>query len=430
MAKKIQKYMVDILLCVFVLRPVIDLGWDVTIIAGLNPAGVVAVFVTALMILYVILDRKITFFGSVFLFAAYTTVVTLLNLSNPEEANNQLRLLSALAYLIVVGRNLNEKRLEQCWFLFVVFSIVPVILSYLQVIGVLEYTYLDFIGGAARGRATGGYHQPSVMNRFLIFGIIYSLYFLYRYKQNLRLYKKRFFQFYILISLPAVFFSYHRTTYILLTIILLLWMTMEYRGRFLKLLVSVAAAGIGVLGVFLFLYRAGLFSIDLSGFADMFSLQNFIEITENGVQINLRGRGGIIGKLMESFSANPWYYVIFGNGVDTNPLTGINMEVADMDFIRIAWNYGLAGIALWFNQLLFFVRTLVKSGKLINPYIHRAGIFIIFVYVVFGCTIEATNTPNFMYHVFLIIGYLYYQARNELECQHNMLIEGIYEETD
>jgi len=398
-----------ILLLIFALRPLIDLYWSSDFFGQINFAGIIAIFNIGISVFYTIINGKIKKLPIVILLAIYTLSITILSFGNFSDYDNLLRLLSSMPFILIVAPNVNEKDIEKYISLYIVCTIIPIIITFLQVGGIVDYTYWDYIFGVKIPRGSGGYRQPSVLTRFLIFGIIYSLYFLSRYKDKNTNRKRLFIYLYLSINSIAIFLSYHRTGYLLAVAVFVLWYTIEYKNRLIQLIKRLIIYLILGTALFWTLYLNGIFSLSIAGFKSLLSFENVYKFSDGKFSLVLRGRGSLLDKLLYGFQINPWYHTIFGNGKNTNAISGLSFEIADMDLIRILWNFGVIGFILWTLQIIWFRKILIDSKSYIDPYIHRIGYLIVFVYIVFGFTIEATVTPNFMYHVYLILGYIYFQ---------------------
>lgn len=404
---------IKILLWLFALRPILDLLWETEIILGLNVAAIVAIGSISLTLIYVLEQQMIKNVPIVLFLFIYTFLMTAINMTSLADIDNLLRLLSSMSFILVVAPNINEKHLEKFLYLFIIFTLIPIIISFMQVSGLVPFTYWDYINGERVFRASGGYRQPSVLTRFAVFGLIYSLYFLSRYKKTIGKFKKYFFYMYIILNFVALLFSYHRTGYFMSLIVVLIWFVFDNKKNLFKMINKLLIITIGLTVGFIILYSLGLFTIDIEGFQRLLSLDNIYVINNGNFELILRGRGRLIDTVVESFRLNPWYSIIFGNGVNINNTTGLSLEVADMDLLRILWNYGIIGTILWLSQMLWFINILIKSRKYLDPYIFRVGLVILVTYVIFGLTIETSVTPNFMYHVYLVLGFLYFSSRKE-----------------
>lgn len=416
----------DILLFVFAIRPIIDLAWEKELILGLNLAGVVALFVIILAIVYFLIKRKfkmtmvsITGIG----FVTYMFIVTLFNLDTYSSFDYSLRLFSEIAFLFCVAPEISEKKLRRVIVVFIISSLVPVFITFLQTAGLIRFTYFDYVNGVQISRGSGGYRQPSVLTRFCSIGILYSYYLLdYAKKKGL----KCILWIYLGLNITAIVLSYHRTGYLLVIIITLMWFYLKYKNRIKDFLIIVFGAAIALTIGFIVIYRMGIVSVDLSTLKQMLSLSNIVTITSGKVDFVLRGRGGLIGKLFLGFSKNPWYNTVFGNGVNLNIKSGIAMHTADMEWVRVFWNGGVIGGLLWlfhFGTIKNSISVWKRSFELRSLY--NLGICMFWLFILWGFTIEATNSPDLMYHIYLICGLFAYKSNLNGEFIRNRFNEHV-----
>lgn len=412
-----------ILLFIFVFRPIIDLAWNDTLFGGLNLAGIVSILMILLTGLYLLQTKKLKIDGVVesgLFLVAYSFFITLFNFSSFADFDFSLRLLSALCFYIVVTIEIKEEELEKSLKWFMIITLVPIILTYLQSFGLVEYTYFDYINDEKVMRGSGGYHQPSVLTRYCIFGLLYTYYFLE--KNKLKGKKSLFLYIYICLNLVAVFLSYHRTAYMLLVLVTLYWFYLQNKGKIQRYIPKIIALGFVAIVVFIGLYAAGVFTLDLDMFKSLLSVDNFIRIRDGKYYLHLRGRGSLIQLLIDSFSDNPWYNVVFGNGVNINKVSRIDMSVADMDFIRILWHVGFVGFVFWIYHIYKLKLNIKKAIK--EDVWKRMAKCMFLLFLVWGFTIEATSTPNLMCHIYLICGFaLRNSCRQEEISQKKLMYE-------
>lgn len=400
----------NILIFLFAIRPVIDLAWEEEFLLGMNLAGIVATFIIALTIIYGFKQREITKIrslsvGTGLLFFAYIAIITLINTTQLSDYNYAIRLLSELAFLIIVAPHISLKNLNKLMIWFLVVTLVPILLTYGQVAGIVEYTYFDYVDGNQISRGSGGYRQPSVLTRFCSIGLLYALYLLEIRKGEV---KYRFFLYtYMVLNLIAVIFSYHRTGMFLVFFLTILWYLLKEKRRLSSGVIKVVFATGGIFAVAILVYHMNLISVELSVIQSMLSLDNIIAISSSGsYQFSLRGRGDILLVLVNGLVNNPLIYSIFGNGVAQNAVTHITIDPADMEFIRVLWNGGIIGCLLWLWHFVTIKRNIDrwKNEKRISSF-YRLAICMFWCFIVWGLCIEATESPNLMYHVYLICGW-------------------------
>lgn len=165
------------MLFIFIIRPVIDLAWNHILFMNMNLAGLTAVFIIILSIIHFLIHPHIIINKTVFagvLYVIHIGIVALLNFTALVDLNYTLRLLSEIMYLVIVAPHISIKKLNKCILLFTIMTLIPIFITYFQTIGIIPYTYFDYINGIQICRGSGGYHQPSVLTRFCSVGLLYT----------------------------------------------------------------------------------------------------------------------------------------------------------------------------------------------------------------------------------------------------------------
>lgn len=399
----------NIFLFLFIVRPIVDLAWQKSLFMGMNLAGLMAILIILMTVVYFPfrMGTKYSFtFISGLIYIFYICLCTVLNCTTFNDFNYFLRLLSEFSFLVIVAPRLSLNKINQVMGFFVIVTLVPIFITFLQVAGVVKYTYFDYLMGTVISRGSGGYRQPSVLTRFCSIGLLYALYLLEIIGKRDK--RRIFLWAYIGLNLAAVIFSYHRTGYFLVVFIIGLWFFLKDKKRALKLLLRGTAALCGMLIVFVLLYKLQLISVKITVLKEMLSFSNIVSRNADG-SINgiLRGRGKILNDLFEGFRTNPFRYTLFGNGVNENPVTHIAIVGADMELIRVLWNGGIIGAMLWFTHFVSMFEDIVRwrKEKGINVF-YRLAMVMFWCFIVWGLCIEATESPDLMYHVYLVCGWL------------------------
>lgn len=401
----------NIALVLFSLRPLIDLAWADTYFWGLNLAGITAIVLILIMLIDVVSSKNHQISLYLFFFLIYMVMITALYSKNYSDFDTVLRFSSTMVFFVTVAPKINNKELDRTILFFCIATIVPIILSFAQLVGIIPYTYWDYIEGIVIERASGGYRQPSVLTRFCIFGLIYALYFLESRKNTIL--KKLLIFLYIAINLVSIIISYHRTSYLMVFVIFILWNVLKYRNRISQYFSRVLFLFIFGVLIFLLSYEFGIVKVDLNIFRKLISLDN-VFIYENGhFNLILRGRGNILNLLFETLYNSPIRIILFGNGININQITNTSMQIADMDFIRVIWNFGVIGLLLWVGHLFYLSNILIYCKSYVDSLYFRVGCILLLTYILWGFTVEVIGTPNIGYHSFLVIGYLYFQAKKK-----------------
>jgi len=400
---------ISLLLIIFILRPIIDLPYDNSIIFRINLAGLTAVAVLGLGLVCIISHprlRILKFEYWLFIYMGIAVFSTLIHISSFSDFAYVIRMLSSLVFVFCVAPQIEKETLIKCYKLFIFASLIPIIISFMQVVHLVPFTYFDHSMGREIGRASGGYKHPSSLVRVVMFSIIYTFYLM---ENDWSKGKKKIYAIaYLAIAISSIIISYLRSGYFTLGIIVCLWYFLKYKRNMMKLFCRVLGIGFIVILAFIVVYSQGLLQVNLQEFKRFFAISNFINKSAGGTSgFYLRGRFAFIQLLITSLKSSPVHVVLFGNGVDVSIHNGINMKVADMHFIRLIWNCGFVGFAVWGFYILGFLRNVWKKKKksLDKLFINMAICLFVF-YFLWGITKEPTTQPNFMYHIFLTGGFV------------------------
>ena len=174
--------------------------------------------------------------GLFLLFAVFSVSLT----PTSWGINEVIRLFTGLSFFFSAGPLLcDEARFLRFAKLFLVSLSVPVLLSYLEMGGVLPYQYWDWIDGVEVGRATGGYEHPLTLIYFLLYGIPLALALLEH--PRVRLFDKILLLVFLVAAFGAVIFSTHRVGLAIAVSDIVLWLVLTGKKR-LVLLTAIALA--------------------------------------------------------------------------------------------------------------------------------------------------------------------------------------------
>lgn len=380
-------------------KPLVDLTWQWRFFRILNQdinlQTVLAVYVVMITILILVTmkNRAVTN-PWIILFSGFSIFSSLLS-GNSNSINELLRLISGISFFITVGLVIKtEASVEKFADLFILVVSVPLVISMLQIAGLAPFEYWDWIGGVQIGRATGSYQHPLD----LVYYIIYLMPFIYfrldKFKVSLRSipYLAIF-----LLALLAVYFTYDRTSFVVLIIQMVIWLIIKRQYRILVIVVS-----LGFLGVIIFNEKiAVLYS-------------NLIDIIQGKIAFYspdfLRGRGVLWYLFLNSwFTGGPMAW-IFGRGVSIAsgfvPLIGtLTTDEPHNDFLRILHAYGLAGLSSYLIILIQFIKyglRLIKTG---DPFANNLGGVLILAttsVIILSLTGEPMRYPSCSWYLFSI----------------------------
>lgn len=313
----------------------------------------------------------------------------------PREA---LRLIVSFAPLALIGvmmrygKAIAEHLLRYTVLAVVGAALVHCLIAWLQVLGIVRYTFYFIMPGVYMGRPSGGYQHPMSLGRLLIF-CVFMLYVAY---DPLRLGAIKHYAL-IAVLFGTTVISTHRLSIICITMLIalfegrrLLALRGQYRLNRKVLIWSVAGAAALALVTVVIMgdYLASRVKV-------MFAAVGSWDI---GSDRFLNGRGAVWIDTVRAFGKSSWDIWLFGVGY----------EPWDMhnDLARIAVVWGATGVILTASMLVIlyrFTRSMISA---------RGGFALTILYLVllgFGLTQKPISYPYFMWlflfcHM-LILGY-------------------------
>ena len=398
---------VDIwVLRLLLLKPLVDLSWDwhfgEIFNQEVNLQTILALLGLFLTICFLFQSRaEFTRSGILLAFLGWAFVAVLITPTS-WGVNELLRLYSGAAFFFSAGAALNSQdRFKGFARYFLLILLIPVCLSFLQVAGILSFSYWDWVDGQEVGRASGMYQTPLELVRFLVFGVPLALWLRDRSvpASGDRLLGTTF----LLLSLPALFFTFHRAGWIVIGLEIVLWFAMTRKIR--KTILIVAAL----------LIFGSVFSDRVQTLYSPVTriFQGEIDL---GSEEFLRGRGALWAIFLNSlFSSHPvvWFTGKGGSiaeAVVPGLADGISNEPHN-DFIRILHAYGIVGIILYFGVLWSFFATAHKLRQFVpGTFDHDVGtlLFIVLIAIVLlSITTEPMRYPTCVWYLFTLasVGY-------------------------
>ncbi len=379
--------MKKILFLILILRPIIDLAWNNRFL-GFNIADIVGIVLFVSVIALVLLKNKQLFYPKSF--ALFLPIVIFSNMA----FNNYLysyalfaRLISPMIFLFYFWKDENNlRKIELFMKWFIVVSLIPIILSFLQYFHVIPYTYFDWLPTVGRvGRASGGYGHPTGLTRILIFSILFALYFIHLEKSGRM--PKWPLVLYILATLAAIFISYHRAAYFIVVIIFILWygdISVKYRAKWKMIL------------FFFAMFILALFIIS------KFSPVKISDVVNLKIISGLHGRVWKFEEITSVYQKMPLLNQLFGNGGNPYFSKGSFMYI-DNDAVHMLWSYGIIGLFAWLLVVYEFILStfrLRNTATLKNYFFNKITRITIVCYILFGVVVETSTLPNFMYIVY------------------------------
>ncbi|WP_191566671.1 hypothetical protein [Metabacillus idriensis] len=291
----------------------------------------------------------------------------------PGSSTSLFRFLTGfIAFNLLFYSDLKGKSIKYIK-LFFILLLVPIIISWLQYIGLYPFTFYDWVNGSEFGRPSGGYFQPSSLTRLLIFGCIliyiidYSTKFKVHYKLSL-----------LSLLLATCFISGHRTS-LLIMLILILFYELHQIKKFLGFLLKSLPLIIPIILLATFLLREKIESY-------LIIYSELLNISNNG-NLEVRGRGEIWGNAADILS-NEYdpIQLIFGYGYP--------IIEAHNDILRIILVNGIWGLFLNIFLLIFVY-------KFVSKKVNKPGRIILngtYIYLfLFSIPLHPTEYPNFLW---------------------------------
>lgn len=393
--------MIEFLWIILIFRPIIDLFWGVNIL-GINLAALVGIIISILSPIYFIKyykrNKKIDKY--IFMYLIWTGTSSLIFNISIDTIINFLRIYSSFIILLILSRNINLEKFEKFMKAYIAVSIVPITIAYLQYIGVVGFTYIDYLSSGIIGRASGGYRTPMDLTRILFFVILYCFYFEKKEKKNI------YYRIYIILSIGAVIITYHRMSYIILILELGIWfiftVKITWRNIVIINLVLVVLVSIGSYKIIKY------DSYSNSKISQLFN-KNLFETSDGSYFPSIRGRGAVWTGIIDDFKEANIGRKIIGNGTINfyydNGYFYRNINEAHNDFFRHLHEYGILGLILYINLLFMLIKQVKKNFKYSIDEISVMSLIAFIILILFSFTLDSFMYPNLLYNVFIVMGY-------------------------
>jgi O-antigen ligase len=310
--------------------------------------------------------------------------------------NELLRLLAGTTFFFTAGSLLaNSQSFDRFSKVFLWAMLLPVLLSYLQWVGILPYEYWDWLNNQAVGRASGTYPTPLSMSFFLYYAFPIALSIADGKSQST--WSKRSALVFLLLAAGAMALGNHRTGYIIVTLQVFVWLVMTHGRK--AVLGFFAATGAIVL------FSASWLQTLYSPIGTAVSGESTFE---NGEVF--RGRGFQWLLFLNSYAASGPFHWVLGNGGSV--VAGYDPEDTDVDsvephndYIRILHAYGAVGLLLYLSTLaLFFRRTLqlIKSSCEFPRTLGRIMLLALLAILIQSTMMEPMRFPTGVWYLFAI----------------------------
>jgi len=391
-------------LALLISKPIVDLAWrwNLGVVAGqrLNFQTLMGIYVIVFAITAWLVKRRVVFSWHVVALAGVSALSLALSaLFAPsgfsDGLNDYLRLMSGLSLFFVAGSVLCAERIftRFAWSLVLAIT-VPLALSILQLRGILSFEYWDHIGGVKIGRLSGSYPHPLNLTSYIVYGHLLALYLLDRAtRRNQRI----FLLAWMGLLYYVLYYTYHRTTYIVIILQILGWLYLQRRRVLAVLAIMTVSAVAFIQRAILIELYATLF-VAFSSRAGIFS-QSF-----------LRGRGEQWSRFLRDFLGLHPIQWLLGRGnallVSNYPQYVLGGNEPHNDFIRILYTYGALGLLLYLGILITFVGMaiyLLKSSAIdFDRNLSHLMLLGVLSISILSITVEPMRYPTSVWYLFTL----------------------------
>ncbi len=402
LARLTDKNILNFTLILIILKPLFDLDWrwpifhinSIPIPFHQIIAAFVPFIITIVLILRLATQRILRINNNIFaiIFLILITITLFLEL-DINSLSEYMRIYSFfIIFLSVPILISDEEEFYKISKLSIYISLIPTFLSYLQVFRVLPFTEYDYLPEIGKiGRISGGYLHPTGYLNYLLILIPLSIYL----NANKKL-SNKFFWCWLIFILIMVARSFHRSSVIIICLVLGIYICFSRRSWFKYIL------------IFFFLISLCIFSPYLWRFLNQGgALTGF----------QFRGRNEIWSMYLKYFQNSSFSKMIFGFG---SPKLPNGMYEPHSDWLRLLFNYGFLGIFSYFFFLFsigctFLIRFLkIKKDQLIMSG-DLLGLVIVLIIILYSITMEPLRYSSFSWLAALVLGYLYRKGTKVLK---------------
>jgi len=400
-----SKKWIRIILGLIILKPIFDLDWrwplfyigSIAIPFHRIVAFIVPVILTVILLLKLFSSHKIKINNDIFaiLVLNWITFPSLLNF-NVYSLDEYFRTYNFFIIFLSVPVLLNSKKeFLKVGKVMMLISLIPTIFSYLQVLGIFPFSYWDYLPIIGKiGRVSGGYRHPTGYLNYLVTLLPFLVYLFVN-----KAISKRFFWFWIFLTLPMIGRSFHRATIIIVLLQIFVFIFLM-RKKLTK-----------YFAIIFFIFMMIIF------FRPIWSL-----INQGGAitQLKFRGRTGsedyAWSKYSRYFIEFPFYQQLIGFGSPKLPDDSYDPH---SDWLRITFNYGWIGLIFYvfflvFNVLIFLFKLLKQK---ISSWINSPaliGLVLIMTIVLYSITMEPLRYSSFSWFCALVLGYVYREVKSSV----------------
>jgi len=324
-----------------------------------------------------------------------------------ETTDVYIRFLSSFVFIILAGKVLDKQDILTIFKFLFLLTLIPIIVSYLQFLGIVPYTDFDTIGGLQIGRVSGGYEKQVATVAYLMYGLSFASFQFFNVNT---ISKKLIFFVYIILLFGSIVLSTHRASLLIFMVIFFYFVFRYWKKNILNFVATCVVT-------------MGIVFIIIKNFAWLNILYSSSIISESGSEyLLIRGRVGFWSDYTSNLFHSGIYYLFFGKGhavLDTySQYLPLMFNEPHSDFIRVLHQYGIIG----FSIFLFIIFIMIKRSLIFRNYAHTIhdkmigdmGIIIGISLLLYSITIEPTRYPSFWWYYSVIISYILVNIRKLL----------------
>jgi len=396
-----------------VLKPLVDLTWAMPVVslgsADYNVQTVQGGFVAALGLLHVAASWKRPRVDS-WPLAALVAVMGLSTLLRPGmlQLASLARLVSGVLFFAFAGVYFTDARGVRRLAAGILAATGAIVLvGYLQVAGLVPYTWHIDWATLHLARVSGGYEHPGDLARLLLVTHPLALMLLW---QSRTWHGRAVYLVFLGAAYGVLILSYHRMGWCVVLMELLMWLGLKRR---VGTAVLVAA---GVIGAVL---------IHWTFLAELFRTLLFVfqSNTDLAMADFLSGRGHMFldqGYLTHWLRSGPLVHA-FGFGTPRLEIQGIVYDQTDCDYLRVLVSYGVVGLVLYAATLVWCLWQgigLMREARAVRePFWQDVGVVTVVLtpaVALFAVTTYSLNYPILVWIFFAIVS-IAVAARHRLQ---------------
>ncbi|MGH6913390.1 MAG: hypothetical protein ACREH3_06750, partial [Geminicoccales bacterium] len=298
-------------------------------------------------------------------------------------------------------------------------GIFPCAMIFLQKLGFISYNReAERLGSEIYERATGGYADSFSV----ALPIIISVFFLLQIIQSNKEERRSQILYEVLLGsyLFSLVFTFHRMTYLVVTVVLAMWIFFNKRANYAFLL---GAATI------VFLSSLQAFVPDFFGDIELFSDsdKSVFAGSDEGIDLEhsaLHGRGWLWTMFFNEYFSAPFVDQMFG--------IRLPGRAPHNDYIRVLFTVGAFGLGVYMftltligARLLLIMRHFTASGDVFMKNLSQTAVFMFAFYILGGMTLTISTLSTMSWYFWVLFGIVAYQHSLYRTSQREVLKEAM-----